>query len=46
MKVKTTITLDEDVKEKAMNIASGNGQRLSPLIEIYLKEFIEKNESK
>jgi len=38
----TTITLEPEIKEKALKILESRGMKLSAVIEIYLKKFIEE----
>ena len=38
------VTLDEKVVKRAMEIAYGRGAKLSPIINILLKDWIKKNE--
>ena len=38
----TTITLDPKIKEKAMQLVESKGMKLSSIIELYLRKFIEE----
>lgn len=40
------VTLDEKVVKRAIEIANGRGAKLSPIINILLKDWIKNNEDK
>lgn len=42
---KTTITLNAELKRKLKPILESHGQKLSSLIEVYLKQYLARAES-
>ena len=44
MKKALTISIDLEVKERAKEIMDQEGKKLSPVIELYLKELIKAKE--
>jgi len=40
----TTITLEPEIKERALKLLESKGMKLSAVIELYLKRFIEEEE--
>ena len=44
-KISTTITLEPEIKEKAMKILESRGMKLSSVIELYLRKLIEEEQN-
>ena len=43
MKEAITISIDPEVRKKAVEILEQNGQKMSSVIELHLKEIIKEN---
>lgn len=43
MKTTVTLSLDGEVKDDAMKVCELRGQKLSSVVEIYLKKYAENN---
>lgn len=46
VKLNTTITIEKDTKERALKLMGSKGQKLSAVVELYLKKLLEEEKSK
>jgi len=42
-KIKVTMSIDPEIKRKALEILTGEGRKLSTFVELVLKDYINKN---